>query len=336
MNTKTKMLLLFIFSILTIIIAISIGTVYVSPKEIANILSSSLLNTKTSVSDIKVSIIYEMRVPRVVLAFLVGGVLSVSGSVMQAVLKNPLASTYTLGVSSGGAFFVAVYMFLGLSNVVGIFTLPIVGLIGGIVTVVIAVTFSAKIDKSMSNNTIILVGMVFSLFINAMLTVISSLSYDTFEKMIRWQMGSFALKDKTFIYAILPFYILGIIILMLHSKEMDNLSFGEEQASSVGINVKRIKWLLLFVSASLAGISVALVGIIGFVDLVVPHIIRKVFGSKNSVVTPATALLGGSFLVISDLIARTIVSPQELPIGAVTAVIGAPFFMYIYFKKGEN
>lgn len=336
MNTKTKMVLLFIFSILTIIIAISIGTVYVSPLDIIDIFFSSITNTKTSVSDMNYNIIYEMRMPRVILAFLVGGVLSVSGSVMQSVLKNPLASTYTLGVSSGSAFFVAVFIFLGLPYLFGMFTLPIIGLIGGIITVIMAVSFSAKIDKSMSNNTIILVGMVFSLFINAMLTVISSLSYDTFEKMTRWQMGSFALKDVKFIYAILPFYILGIGILMLYSKEMDNLSFGEEQAMSVGIDVKRIKWLLLFVSASLAGISVSLVGIIGFVDLVVPHIVRKIFGSKNSIVTPATALLGGSFLTLSDLIARTVISPQELPIGAVTAVIGAPFFMYIYFKKGEN
>lgn len=334
MNARIKMLLLLFLSIVVIILSISIGTIYVSPSQILNILISSITNNTPSVSDMKITIIMDIRFPRVILAFLIGGALSVSGLVMQSVLKNPLASTYTLGVSSGSAFFVGLYIFLGLSTgVLGIFTLPLIGLLGGVITVVIAITFSAKIDKTMNNNTIILVGMVFSLFINAMLTVMSALSHNTLEQMILWQMGSFSLKDVSFVYVILPFYLLGIIVLMFFSKEMDNLSFGEEHAYSVGIDVKKIKWLLLFICASLAGVSVALVGVVGFVDLITPHIVRKMFGSKNSIAIPASALLGGIILVISDVIARTIVTPKELPIGAVTAIIGAPFFMYIYFKK---
>ena len=331
---RYKKLLLVVLSIVTIIVAIGIGSVYVSPYEIIKIIIQKITNNNDEISAISIGIIWNLRFPRVILAFLIGSMLSVSGTVMQSVLKNPLASSYTLGVSAGAALGVAVFVSLGIHIAfLGMFMLPLIGLISGIATVILAVTFASKMDKYLENNTIVLIGMVFSLFINALLTLISALSDDTLQRMIRWQMGSFALKDWSFVLASVPFAVVGITYIMRYSTEMDNLTFGEDAAYVVGIDVKKVKWILLSVSSALTGCAVAMVGIIGFVDLIAPHVIRRVFGSKHRVVIPMAALFGGIFMVAADCIARTIISPSELPIGAVTALIGAPFFAYIYFKK---
>ena len=334
MSLQQKKYAFSLLSVIVIILAVGIGSVYITPSESVQIVISKLSGKPTSIDPIKVGIIWNMRLPRVLLAFMVGALLSVSGTVMQSVLKNPLASSYTLGVSSGAALGVALVVFSGISaTFLGSFTLPIIGATFGILTVVIAVTFASKIDKNMLNQTIILIGMVFSLFINAILTLLYALSGDTLEKMVRWQMGSFSLKDWSFVFVLFPITFVGIGILLLFSRELDNLTFGEDAAFVVGINVKKVKWLLLSVSAALTSCAVALVGIIGFIDLIAPHVTRKIFGSSHRHVLPMSAVLGGTFMVIADVIARTIASPSELPIGAVTAIIGAPFFLSVYFKR---
>ena len=283
-----------------------------------------------------VAIIWNLRLPRVLLAFIVGGSLSVSGAVVQSVLKNPLASPYTLGVSSGASLGVGLLIVSGFSiPFIGKLTMPIVGFLCGIITVFVIVKFSSKVDKGMSNTTIILSGMVFSLFFNAILTTITALYSEDIKSIILWQMGSFSMKGWSYVKIGVPFFITGIIGVMLYCKEMDILSFGEEQAKSVGVDTGTIKRRLLIFSAILTGSAVALSGTIGFVDLIIPHIVRRLFGAKHSYVIPICVIFGGCFMVITDLIARTIIVPSELPVGAITALIGAPFFTYIYFKKSK-
>jgi iron complex transport system permease protein len=153
------------------------------------------------------------------------------------------------------------------------------------------------------------------------------------EQLTFWQMGSFALKDSSSVVALFPIVLAGVIIISYYSKEMDIMTFGEEQAFTIGVDVYKIKWLLLGLSAALTGSAISFVGVIGFVDLIAPHIVRKIFGSSHKIVIPMSMLFGGSFMVICDLIARTIISPSELPVGAITALVGAPFFAYIYFSK---
>lgn len=333
-NNKIKIAVLAILSIIVIVVSVGIGSVYIPPLDILQITFAKIFGGSLDFPQINVGIIWNMRLPRVLMAFMVGALLSVSGTVMQSVLKNPLASSYTLGVSSGAALGVGLTIFFGVSaSLLGIFTLPIVGLFSGVLTVILAVILAQKIDKSMANHTIILVGMVFSLFINALLTLISALSGETMQRMIYWQMGSFSLKDWSFVGALFPICVIGIAILIKYSRELDHLTFGEDAAFVAGISVKKTKWILLSVSAALTGCAVSLVGIIGFVDLITPHIARKLFCSSHRVVVPTSALIGGIFMVIADVVARTIVTPSELPIGAVTAIIGAPFFVYIYFGR---
>ena len=281
-----------------------------------------------------VAIIWVVRFPRVLLAFMIGAALSVSGAVMQSILKNPLASPYTLGVSSGASLGVGIYIILGVSiPFIGNLALPFIGFLSGLLTVIMVILFANRVDRGMSNNTIILSGMVFSLFASAMLTTISALNTHKIEAITMWQMGSFNMRGWSYLLVGLPFFIVGVSIVLRYSREMDILTFGEDGAKAIGVETEKVKKHLLFSTAVLTGSAVALSGTIGFIDLIVPHLVRKIFGSNHKVVIPMCILLGGSFMVLTDLVARTIISPSELPVGAITAIIGAPFFGYLYFSK---
>ena len=191
-------------------------------------------------------------------------------------------------------------------------------------------------DRNLENQTIILVGMVLSLFVNAMLTLVTALANDHLKRLIFWQMGSFAGQTWENAGLLLVIILICMILLQKYARDMDLMTFGEEQALSAGVNLKASKLVLIAIAALLTGSAVSLVGIIGFIDLIAPHVVRKFFGSNHRVVVPAAALVGGSLMVIAELIGRTILSPRQLPVGAVTALIGAPFFAYIYFRRKKG
>ena len=341
MNTKIfskrkKALLTIPIAFLIICIGTSIGSSNINLFDIFSIIGNKVLNIPLDykITGQEVAIIWELRFPRVLLAFLIGGALSVSGAAIQSILKNPLASPYTLGVSSGAGLGAALVIIFGFNiSFLGDFTLPIVGFIFGLLTVIIVISFSRRVDIFLSNNTIILAGMVFSLFLNAILTTAGALNGDSLKAISLWQMGSFSMKGWIYVYAFIPFLLIGMVGISLYTKEMDILTFGEDNAKSVGVDTNKVKTRLFVFTAVLAGSAISLSGIIGFIDLIAPHIVRKIFGAKHNLVIPMSFILGGSLMVITDLISRTIISPSELPIGAITALIGAPFFAYIYFKK---
>lgn len=309
---------------------------FVSPAEIVGIIGHKLFGMALpeGIAETSVSIIWSIRLPRALLAFIAGASISVSGAVMQSVLKNPLASSYTLGVSSGASLGAAIVLLFGFSlPMLNMFSLPIMGFAFGLGTILLAMGLASRIDRRMDNNTVILMGMVISLFVNAIVTLISALNRESVQRLIYWQMGSFSLKDWSTLLILLPICVLGTIFVTHYNRELDIMTFGEEQAKAMGVNIKRVKWILLITAAAMTGTAIAFVGVIGFVDLVAPHIVRKIFGSSHRYVIPMTAVFGGAFMVLCDLVARTVLSYQELPVGAVTAMIGAPFFAYIYFSK---
>lgn len=336
MKTSVKVFILLLVCLIVIIIGIGIGSVSVSPKDTVNILLHNMFgrNLNPNIDDSLVSIVWRLRVPRVLMAFIVGAALAVSGTVMQSVLKNPLASSYTLGVSSGSSLGAAFIIVTGFSlPLLNNFTLPFVGMVCGIGTVILSVKFAQRMDRNLDNNTIILVGMVFSLFINALLTLITALARDKVAQLTYWQMGSFSSREWSHIFVLLPIVILGVVCLLNFTKEMDILTFGEDQAFNMGVDTAKMKWILLGIAAALTGSAISFVGVIGFIDLIAPHVVRRIFGSSHSKVVPMSILFGGAFMVVCDIIARTILSPIELPVGAITAIIGAPFFGYIYFSR---
>ncbi len=333
---KLKILIAIALNLLALIFAIAVGSVYVAPQEILAIISHKIFGAvlPESIKETTISIIWSLRLPRTILAFVVGAALSVSGAIMQSVLKNPLASSFTLGVSSGASLGAGVVILYGFSiPFLGMMSLPVMGFIFGLGTIFFAIFFASRIDGRLDSNTIILTGMVISLFTNAIVTVMSAMSREQVQRLIFWQMGSFALKDWSSIIILSPIILVGIVVSTRFCRELDILTFGEEQAKTIGVNTNQVKWTLLVVAAAMTGSAISFVGVIGFVDLVAPHIVRKIFGSLHRYVLPMSAVFGGTFMVVCDLVARTIVTRQELPVGAVTALIGAPFFAYIYFSK---
>ncbi len=336
LSLKLKILIAIILGIASLILAVAIGSVNVPPAQIISVVVHKLFgaNLTEGIQDTTVSIIWNLRLPRALLAFVVGSALSVSGAIMQSVLKNPLASSYTLGVSSGASLGAGLVILMGITlPFANMLTLPIMGFAFGLGTIFIAIGFASRVDGRLENNTIILTGMVISLFTNAIITIMAAMARDQIQRLIYWQMGSFSLKDWSTIIVLAPIAIAGVLFVLHYNRELDMLTFGEEQAKTMGVNTKRVKWILLITSAAMTGSAISFVGIIGFVDLVAPHIVRKIFGSSHRVVIPMSAVVGGTFMVLCDLVARTLIPKQDLPVGAVTALIGAPFFAYVYFSK---
>lgn len=335
-----KIIIVCFFCLASLLIAVGVGSVSITPYEVLRILVHKLFLTPLpeSIAESNVAILWTIRLPRVLTAFCVGAMLSVSGAVMQSVLRNPLASSFTLGVSAGASFGAAIIILTGFTlPFIGAFTLPLIGLLSAIVSMIGAVFFASRMDRNMSNHTIILSGIVFSLFIDALLTLLYALAKQEIQKLIQWQMGSFARKGFAQVGLLFPVGLIGILLLLLYTREMDILTFGEEEASAMGLETKRVKWILLILSALLTGSAVAFSGIIGFIDLITPHTVRRLFGAKHALVIPISALAGGGFMALCDTVARTIVAPIELPVGAITALIGAPFFAYIYFfRRGKE
>nr|WP_317325598.1 iron ABC transporter permease [uncultured Flavonifractor sp.] len=334
MRRGTKVLLVIGAAILILMASIAVGSVNLSLGQVVEILLSRLTG-ETGGTDANLSaIVWGMRFPRAVLAFLAGAALSASGTVMQSVLKNPLASSYTLGVSSGASLCAALVMVTGFTiPVLGtLFTLPAAGFAGGLATVFLALAFASRLDGKMENQTVILVGMVFSLFVNAILTLLTSLSREHLQQMVFWQMGGFTGRDWSHVAVMFPVLVVSLLVLQWFSPEMDIMSFGEEQAMSMGVDLKRVKLILIGIAALLTGTAVSLVGVIGFVDLIAPHVVRRLFGSSHRLVLPMSALFGGGFLMLAELISRTVMAPTLIPVGAVTALVGAPFFALVFFR----
>ena len=337
-KSRTLMILSVPLVFLIICIGTSIGSSNISIMDIISIIVHKVFNINLldGIEAKEVAIIWSIRLPRVLLAFCVGGALAASGAVVQSILKNSLASPYTLGVSSGASLGVGLLVVSGVTiPFIGNFSMPLVGFLCSLLTMTIVLLFASKVDKKLSNNTIILTGMVFSLFFNAALTTLTALFTKKMESVTLWQMGSFSMRGWSYLKAGIPFFLIGIIGIMLFVKEMDVLTFGEDQAKAIGVETEKVKRYLFLFVAILTGAAVAISGTIGFVDLIAPHLVRKVFGSKHSYVIPMSVVFGGCLMVITDLISRTIIVPSELPVGAVTAMIGAPFFAYLYFKKSK-
>jgi iron complex transport system permease protein len=336
MSNRKRVIAGLIISLFIIMAGASLGSSGISLGDTAMIVLHKIFRMPLAqgIDPKNVSIVWLLRLPRVLLAFLVGGCLAISGAVCQSILRNPLASPYILGVSSGASLGAGIIIISGISvPLLGAFTLPLTGFVFGLLTVFFVASFSSRIDKSMSNNTIILCGMVFSLFLNALLTLLSAIFSDDLKRITLWQMGSFAMRGWTYVQLLLPFLIIGAAGIFLYAKEMDIMTFDDDQAQSAGVETGALRKKLLVLCAVLTGAAVALSGVIGFVDLIAPHAARKITGSRHRYLIPISFILGGSLMVITDLIARTIISPSELPVGAITALIGAPFFAVVYFRR---
>lgn len=322
--------------IFVILLGTSIGTVSVPFLNIIQIVFSKLIPgvSAESVDSMFINIVWNIRLPRVLLSGLVGASLAIAGAAFQGLLRNPLADPYTLGVSSGASVGAVVTIFFGISlPLLGSFTLPFFSIVASFITIFIVLFFARKIDRAMKVETIILTGVIFSSFLGAFISLMIALTGDELRQIIGWLLGSVSMRGWNHITIIIPFFIIGSVLLMFHVKELNALSFGEEQAQHLGVHVERKKMSILIAGSILTGAAVAVSGTIGFVGLVIPHFIRILWGPNHIHLLPLSALAGGSFLILADLVSRTIIAPQELPIGVITALIGAPIFAVILTKN---
>lgn len=331
MKTTKITLFLALLSLFTLVSCTLLGSASLGASDVADILSHKLFGTATDLSSTQVTILWNIRIPRVFLAFVVGGTLGVSGAIAQSVLQNPLASPYTLGVSSGASFGAGLVILASLQ-------LPffpqlsqiVFGFLFAIGTILFVLGLSFKVDPHLSNTSVVLTGMVVSLFFNGLLTTLTALSSVDSSKMTSWSMGSFAARGWDYLKILLPFVLVGMVISMALSTQLDLLSFGSKDAQAMGVDTSKAKTLAFLMMAMMTGACIAITGTIGFVDLIAPHVARKWVGNRHFTLIPATFVVGGSLMTLTDGFARTVISPSELPVGAVTSLLGAPFFFYVY------
>jgi len=316
-------------------VAVSLGSVPVSLSDTWNILLMHLFG-KGDMSGVQSgteTIIAMVRLPRVLLAAMTGGALSLAGAVMQSLLKNPLADGSTLGVSSGGALGAVLSIVLGIrlsfSPELG---LALCSIAFSFLSLVLILALTYRIDRSLSTNTIILAGVIFSMLAGSVTSLLVVLSGDSLKQVVFWSMGSFSGKGWNHVMLMAPVFVLGSLAIIAFSKELNAFSLGEEQARYIGVDTKAVKITLMVLVSVLIGVSVSVSGTIGFVGLVIPHITRMVTGPDHRRLLPVSLLTGGIFMVLTDLMSRTLLSPEEFPVGVVTSFTGAVIFIVIFYR----
>ncbi|MDY7222158.1 FecCD family ABC transporter permease [Halalkalibacterium halodurans] len=328
-----------IFLFVAIIISIGKGSVELPFFTILAIIGQYVfhLPVDSGVDQTMVSIVVDIRLPRVLLAAFVGASLALAGAAFQGLLKNPLADPYTLGVSSGSALGAVFVLFFAVQlPILGFFTLPVVAIVTGFSTLFLVIMFARLVQRSMSAETIILAGIIFSSFLGALISLMIALTGEELRQIIGWLLGSVSMRGWDYVKLLVPCFCFGALLLMVNRKELNALAFGEETAKHLGVNVKRRKYMILISASILTGSAVAVSGTIGFVGLVIPHITRLVAGPDHRHLLPLSMMIGAGFLTLTDLFARTVIAPTELPIGVITAIVGAPVFGLLLIRQRKK
>ena len=285
--------------------------------------------------NVDAQIFFVARLPRVLSGALVGATLAAAGVVLQAMLRNPLATPFTLGVSAGGALGAMLAIAFGLEvGMMGVSSIPIASFAGSLVAIGIVYWLASSQKRGLSTNVLLLAGVTLNSFFSALILFVQYLSDFTESfRTIRWLMGDLDVGSYSPIIAALPFVVAAFAVFAILPRTLNLLTLGDDVAAARGVEVVRTQ-RLAFLSASLAtGAAVSLGGPIGFIGIVVPHLVRLMVGSDHRIVLPAAALFGAAFTVLCDLGARTIMAPLELPVGIITALIGGPFFLWLLVKK---
>ncbi len=279
-------------------------------------------------------ILYEVRLPRVILGFLAGGSLALAGLVLQSLLRNPLASPFTLGISSGASLGSAMYFHLGVVwSIFGLTGATYLAFIGATLATVIVFAISKAVGRR-NNITLLLAGVAVTFFFSSVILFAQyAADFTAVFKMIRWMMGGLSVVGYDEIYTLAPFAVLALVVALWKAPELNLIATGEDIALSRGVDVKATV-RVFYTSLTLAiGATVALVGPIGFVGIMIPHTVRLLFGADNRTLIPLSFVVGGAFLVICDTFARIILSPAELPVGIITALLGGPFFLWLLIRS---
>ena len=329
-----------IFSAVTlavILLCICVGSVMLPLKDTVQTVLNALTGKPQPEGSLAASIIMPVRLPRVLCVALVGASLSLCGAAMQGLLKNPLADGSTMGVSSGASLGAIIAIAFGVS----IPHLPFAGtmvmaVIFAFISLLVILSLAYKLDSSLSTNTIILIGVIFSMFVSSVSNLIITFAGDKVKTITFWTLGS--LQGSSYQNALILFITLAVFggILLKYARELNAFAVGEDNARNIGVNVRRVKLVVLICISVLIGVCVSVSGTIGFVGLVTPHMLRSLTGPNHKRLLPASMFGGAVFLLLSDLIARVLFNPRELPIGVVTSFVGSIVFVYIFYKSRKG
>ncbi|MDD4910151.1 MAG: iron ABC transporter permease [Candidatus Omnitrophica bacterium] len=318
MSKRVVLIVLFIALVLSVVFSLFSGPAKVNLPDLFR--ADSQAGT----------ILYKIRLPRVMLALMVGASLAVSGCVFQAVLSNPLADPYTLGISGGAAFGASLCIILGL----GAFWLPVSAFSGAILC--IALVYMVAGNKRFSNTGMILGGVMLNFVFSSLVMFLFAVAKsENVHQAILWLMGDISLADMRTLKLMLPFFVFGWLAIFYLSPDIDILTLGEEKATHLGLAVARIKAIIFIAASLITAVGVAACGIIGFVGLVIPHFTRKLVGPGHRFLIPASVLAGATFLVLADTLARTVVKPLELPVGVITGLFGGVFFLILLIRAKD-
>lgn len=337
MKQKQNFVIISLFSGLLIftILATGMGFLKISAIEVIQIIASHFLGTDLPAELNKVFpyVVMDVRLPRILTAVLVGGGLAIAGCIFQGILLNPLADPYTLGVSSGAAFGASIAFLLTLFNIPlpFWFSVPLFAFLGAMLTLVVVFSLVPSQARS-SSNTLILSGIIVSSILSAGIGFIKYMADEQVSIIIFWLMGSLVGKSWYDVIIVFSLTLPAFLVIMYYSRDLNIMSMGRRTADTLGVNSERTQKILLICASLITAICVSVSGIIGFVGLIIPHLLRLVIGPDNRVLVPACFLAGAILLLSADTITRAIL-PSELPIGVLTSLIGGPFFCYIFRKK---
>lgn len=330
-----RMIAVFLAVVLALAVTVSAGMGYleIAWLDVLRVVGGSLTGSTTltaGLDELTRVVVMEVRLPRILTAALVGGGLAMCGVVFQGILLNPLADPYTLGVSAGAAFGAALALWLNLS-VVGVYSVPLFAFIGATATLLVVIYLSSSAGGADANN-LILSGIIVAAILSAGISFLKFAADEQVSVIIFWLMGSFASKTWADVGLIAAFTGVGMVVFLFFARDLNLLSLGRRAASSLGVDHRRVPWILLVAASLVAAACVAVSGIIGFVGLLVPHMMRAVVGPDNRLLLPL-ALLGGAVLLLcADTLTRAVL-PREVPIGVLTALIGGPFFCYLFRRR---
>ncbi len=318
---------LLLLLVVSVAISLSSGEIDITLGRLPQILSQP--------DSMEFTILTKIRIPRLILAIAVGGALSLSGAILQGIYRNPLVEPYTLGISGGAALGIAIAIVFGL-NSLSFLTLPVFGFLGAIITLFLVYFLSIK-RAGLSINSMLLIGVMVSFISSsAMMFLMSISTTDNLQSIVFWVMGSLDESNSMLIRIALYSSLAGLIITYLFAQPLNALRLGNAKAKHLGINTDVTVRLLFFVASLLTGIAVSVAGVIGFVGLVIPHLVRLVIGNDYRVLLAGSFLGGAIFLVLSDTIARTIIAPNELPIGVITGFAGGLVFIIVLSRSRSH
>ncbi len=314
--------------ILSVSLGLSLGSVSIPLKDI---IASLLAGPGVEESGTEHIILWTLRFPRVLLALVEGASLGVAGAAMQGLFRNPMADPYVLGVSSGASLGAVLGIVFGAGRALGLWALPVLAFAGAFASTGIVYVLSTKNGRT-DTWTLLLSGIAVSSLVSALIAFLMVFSRQRVEEIVFWTMGGLSRASWKALASAIPYAFAGVGVLWSQSKALNAFSFGEEAAFHMGVSVEAVKRRILRASSLTTASCVAFTGPIGFIGLIVPHVVRLLIGPDHRWLMPVSALAGGIALVLADLLARTIVPPLEIPVGVITSLFGAPFFLYLLVK----